>query len=78
MTWLAGIATSIGLKGFLVIAIIGACLAALAGARNAGRTAEIARRAIQTAKIRQEQSNVAANFDRSRSGLTGRLRSGDF
>ena len=61
-----------------VAAVIGAILAVLLGARQAGRNAERIARMRKTLEIQREQLEAATRRPRDRSELLERMRDGTF
>ena len=60
------------------VAVTGAVLAVLLGARQAGRNAERIERMRKTIEVQREQLDAAANRPRDRDELIGRMRDGNF
>ena len=60
------------------VAVTGAVLAVLLGARQAGRNAERIERMRKTIEVQREQLDAAANRPRDRDELIGRMRDGSF
>ncbi len=60
------------------IAVTGAVLAVLLGARQAGRNAERVERMHKTIEVQREQLDAAANRPHDRDELIGRMRDGRF
>lgn len=78
MPFLGNLLGGIGLKIMGGLAIVGAVLAILAGARNAGRNAERVESLTKTLEIKNAQAKAAAAAPRNRDTLIDELRDGKF
>lgn len=78
MPFLGNLLGGIGLKIMGGLAIVGAVLAILAGARSAGRNAERVESLTKTLEIKNAQAKAAAAAPRNRDDLIDELRDGKF